>query len=298
MAKSPKPPQPSALNERLIRIEATFDILKWVIPILTTVVVALTVVTFTSVLPEKIQTGIANSESLNRRFGGLDSSLKEIKSDLDKLTEDLRKLNTGDDVAAKLKKFTSRDTGSLKQGLMRANELLDTTKKLRIPLSAENYSEVSRKLVQQYESSNESVKKDVWATLVELANTKTFTDLILYPISESTVSEARSNNRYFEGEIDLSSRSNWQNTIFRNCTITVRNPSGAFSLENSRFIDCTFVFDSDHIANRKLLASFLGAPGATITVPKFTVDQPRYDRASGGVYNTPISDRFSYLGSG
>jgi len=108
-----------------------------------------------------------------------------------------------------------------------------------------------------------------------LAETKTYTDAKLYPVHDSEVVEAKAANNYFEGKIDLSSKTTWKDSLFRNCTITISNPDNLFSLENTRFVDCSFQVEADEGVKKKLVSSFLETTEPTLTVPRFSVGTPK-----------------------
>lgn len=280
MAKTKAGSASSSTADRVTRIEASLETLKWGAPIvigaLITIAVAATVVTFTSVLPEKIEHGISNSGSLNQKFEGVDAKFLEVKASLDRISNDVRQLFTPTSVAGRLKALASLDQKSLREALPTAKALLQTTKDLRLPVQGQDYKEISQAFSKHYATAKEPLKEEVWNILVDLANTRTFTDAKLYPVPDSAVAEAKAAGNYFEGVIDLSSKTTWKDSLFRNCTLTINNSNSLFSLENTRFIDCTFQLKPDKGVSRGLLASFLRSSEPTVNVPKFSVDNPRY----------------------
>ncbi len=269
MAKPKSATSPSA-NERLTKIESTVSTLKWVAPMAVTLLGVVVVLTFTVFLPEKIENSIARSESLKERFASVEKSLEKISTDM-------KLLVTPSSVSDGLKGIASLDEKSLGKALPNAKSLLATTRELRLPVAGRQYKEISQAFATTYHTAKEPLKEQIWDILVDLANTRTFTDAKLFPVQQSKLDEAKATGNYFEGNrVDLSSKSDWTKSIFRNCVITINNPHSLFSLEDTRFMDCTFEVKADDGVNQKLLASLLESQEPTITVPKFIVEKPRY----------------------
>jgi len=164
MAKSKTKSSAPTSDQRLTKLETILGVLKWVGSISVPIVVAAVVLTFTVFLPERIESGISNSGSLNQRFAGVDKRLADITGSLEKVSNDVRQLFTPVSVAERLKSIASLNQKSLGTALPTVKTLLETTKELRLPMSGKQYQEISRAFSSDYESAKGSLKGDLWVS--------------------------------------------------------------------------------------------------------------------------------------
>jgi hypothetical protein len=171
-------------------------------------------------------------------------------------------------LAAALKDSASVDVASLPAALNEIRNLLAVARDMRVPVRGKDYNEISKPLFERYLSSKPPLKGEIWSILIDLASTRTKTDSILHPISEQA-KNAR------DGDVDLSERTVWQNTIFRHGKIKISNPGQDLTLTQVRFVDSEFQA-AENDTDRKLLESVLqtDSPEVTATVVHYKVMPP------------------------
>ena len=239
-------------------------------------------------IPKDIEYGISTSPSLKKNFDAIDTQLAKLDSRLSGFSKTLGSLADPATLSASLKDATSVRKGLLAQTLPRIRNLLRVAKEMRVPLPPNTYKIMSIHLFGHYLSSNQPLRRDVWNTLNECASTRTFTDAALHPLSDAEIEQARSKKKYFEGDIDLSSRPEWKDVVFKDCRIAISKPERGLNLVNVRFVDCEFTSNVENVVSARLFESVLQTVGPELDIPHFKVLRPYFyqkDAAAEGVGN-------------
>jgi outer membrane murein-binding lipoprotein Lpp len=223
------------------------------------------------ILPQKIETVISGSSSLNTKLSAIDEKLKPINEKLTAIQGDTKSVNTRLDliesivfpnltrrtVATVLQKEMSGSAASLSEALPRTRSLLGVVKKEKLALQREDYKALSGHLLAAYSSAQEPLRQELWETIIEAANTRSVADPTRNAQAEAElIRRAKEAGSYFEGVIDLSTKSSWKDAIFQNCKIIISNPDAPILLDGVRFINCDFQ-GGDNGSNRELLTAFL-----------------------------------------
>lgn len=241
---------------------------------------------YTQLLPEKIETGISNSMSLSNNFNGLnkrlevfDGGLKEIRNEIAELRFNIRGLADSKFIAAALKEAVSGDQATLSKRLPDVKRLTRQITSLKIPLPDKDYREISKPLMNHYDTSKPPFQHQLWEALVDLANARSSTDTIVHPLSEAEIADARARGTYIENiDVDLSEKTNWEGIIFKNCEIRISKPENDLTLTKVRFTECSFQLQSENGPMQKLLGAVLENNGPQISKPiaHYWVQPPVY----------------------
>jgi len=203
------PKKSDDVHERLAKVESSAITYQWLftsLGVFTAIVLAVAGFFYKDLIPNQISEGITNSTSLKERFTDVHEQLTSLSGKLDKLQLTVSSTLHPKIIAAAIKDATSGDKASLTKTLPTARNLLTVAREMKVPLREKDYKDISKPLFSYYVSAKEPLKQELWATFIELANTRTSTDAILYPLSEEEIAKARPDN-YFEGaEIDLSTK--------------------------------------------------------------------------------------------
>lgn len=233
-------------------------------------------------LPKEIEYGIYSSLALKDRFGTVDVRLTKIDDKLGEISRTLGLFRNASAVSTAILEATSVPKDQLAKAIPRVRSLFDFAKSSRTPLSASTYKRVSQRLFSHYLASKEPLKQEVWDVLAYAVTTRTSTDLSSAPVSDSEIEQARAVGNFFEGEIDLSQKTEWKNAIFRNAKIIISKPDNELVLDGVRFIDCDFQSIPQNASNQKLVQNLLVAPRPelSVTINSYRVLTPRYTGTS------------------
>jgi hypothetical protein len=234
----------------------------------------------------------AQGNMFNERFGASDQKIQGVDSKVTSLDQRVSSINDKLELVlsivrptvnrrtmtSALKHEASVNNASLREALPNTKNILTVVKNMRVPLRSQDYRDVSQRFFSHYVSAKEPLKNEVWKTLLDLASVRTATDAKAYPVTQSEIEKAKVSKNYFEGEIDLSSRTTWRNAIFKNCKIKISKPDSDLGLVKVRFIDCRFEEIAENERNRKIVTSFLqsSGPEVTVAVPNFRVLKPYF----------------------
>jgi hypothetical protein len=230
-------------------------------------------------LPDKISSSISSSSYLKEKFDANQKSLDKINDRLTKIgVEDLSSLmlplKNPALIFESLKEITSGDPTSLVTTLPEARKLLPILRDSKGKIPERAYQKVSEPLLRKYPRATGSLKQEIWSTFVALATTKSVTDARISPPSESELARARNDGNLIEGgSVDLSQKETWQNTIFKDCKITVSNPKQTLNLSRVRFMDVDFQSTQQNQAGENLVAAMVtnDSPEITKSVVEFKV---------------------------
>lgn len=227
-------------------------------------------------IPKDVEYGIANSQSLKKNFDSIEKHFDKIDSTLGEMTKTLGTLANSATISAGLKDAVSVRGSGLAKTLPTARRLLSVARNLNVQIPSAIYKVVYRRLFDHYQTATPDLKPHVWETILDCANTRTFTDAVSYPLSESDVQQARAANKYFEGEIDLSSKAEWKDAIFNHCKISMSDPKRGLNLVHVRFVECEFDLRSSDIVSARLVETVLQTPKPALDIPRFSVAPPHY----------------------
>jgi hypothetical protein len=272
------PTKTENLQERVAIVEktaVTWQQLFTSVGVIVLIVGGLASLFYKTLLTSQIEQGISKSAYLSKNFAEVEKQFSLINARLDKFVSTSPILNPKI-LTAVLKEAISGDSISLASNLPNVRNMLTIAREKKVPLPDQTYKEISKPLFIKYDSAKQPLRQELWLTFIELANTRTSTDNILHPVSESEIQRAKDANNFFEGNVDLSSRTTWKDTIFRNCTFTITNPGNDLTLTRVRFIDSEFQFVSESSAGRNLFQSLLESDISRVTaiIARFAVDQP------------------------
>jgi hypothetical protein len=273
------------LAQRISKLEAasdggvTWPKLLLAIGAFVTMLAVLTTLYHNVWLPNQVEAVIGKSSYLNNKFLGIDNQFKALGDKLDKQLSTSPMLNPKI-IGAVLKDATSADVVSLTASLSKVRNTLTIAKEQKVPISGHDYLEISRPLFLRYDKAKPTLQRELWLTFVDLANTKVITDGVLHPIPDAEVVRAKNANNFFENrDVDLSSRTAWKDSIFKNCKITISAPEKNLTLTNVRFVEGEFNFAQENSTAVKLFQAVLEQgeqPKITATIVKYTVDPPIY----------------------
>jgi hypothetical protein len=225
-------------------------------------------------IPKDVEYGISNSLSLKKSFDSIETHFAKIDGTLSEISKTLGDLANSGTISAGLKDAVSVRGSLLAKTLPNARRLLSLARNLKVQIPSKTYKTVYRRLFDHYNAATAELKPHVWEALIDCANTRTFTDAVSYPLTDSDIQQSAGN--YFEGEIDLSSRTEWKDAIFRNCKITISAPRRGLNLVHVRFVDCEFDLPPSDIASARLVETVLQTPKPAFDIPHFRVLPPRY----------------------
>jgi hypothetical protein len=228
-----------------------------------------------------MERSISESHSLAKSFENTDRRFKDINITLNEIRSDIKSLADARFLSAALKDATSGDENTLSRRLPDANRLLHQVRSMGVVLSAKEYKDISKPLLNHYSAARPPLKGQLWETLVGFANARSSTDSIAHPLPQSDIDKAQTASKYFEAvEVDLSSASKWEDVIFRACKINISKPENELSLKNVRFVDCDFNSMAENESSRKLLETFLrnDVSEVTETLAHFRVLPPVYKK--------------------
>jgi hypothetical protein len=231
---------------------------------------------YKTLLTSQIETGISTSPYLKTNFESIGKQFEIVNSRLDKIVSASPILNPKI-LSAVLKEATKGDAKSLASALPNVRNILSIAREKRVPLPDQDYKEISNPLFAKYDSAKTPLQHELWLTFIELANTRSSTDTVLHPVTDSEIAQATATGNFFEGKsIDLSSQTNWKDTIFRNCRFTISQPENDLTLTHVRFVDSEFSPMAENKTSLNLFKSFIESDGPTVTanVARFVVDQP------------------------
>jgi hypothetical protein len=233
------------------------------------------------ILPTLIDRSISDSKPLAKRFENTDERFNEINITLNEIRSDIKSLSDARFLSSALKDATSGDERTLTRRLPDANRLLRQVRSMRVSLSAKEYNDISRPLLNHYSSAKPPLKEQLWETLVEVANARSSTDAISHPLAQLDIDSARDAGKYFEAvEVDLSSSPDWEGAIFLACKIRISKPENNLSLKGVRFVQCDFGSMPENESSRKLLGAIVSSTNSEVsgTVAHFGVQTPVYKR--------------------
>lgn len=272
----PRKPKPDDLSERIAIVEKTTITWQQLFLSLGVIIAVITFVTslfYKSLLTNQIETGISNSAYLAKSFSEIEKQVVSVNARLDKIISASPILNTKI-LSAVLKDATSGDSALLISSLPNVRNILTIAREKRVPLPDQDYREISRPLLAKYDTAKPPLKHELWLTLVELANTRTSTDAVLHPITNAEIAQAEAVGNFFEGKnIDLSSRTTWKDTIFRNCKFSISQPGKDLTFAQVRFIDSEFQPIAENKAGLNLFKFLIQSDGPKVSadVVKFKV---------------------------
>lgn len=224
---------------------------------------------YTNILPDKIEGGITNSNSLKERFESINTQLKDIN-------DAIKPLINSQTFAAALTDTTSVDESVLARTLPETKHLLSTVRKNKVPLKAQDYKNISEPLFNHYSASKkQDLKHEIWGILVDLAKTRSATDASIHPVPPNALETAKNSENYYQGSVDLAEKLQLKDTIFDNCNISIGYPGFQLILSNVRFIDCDFQELKESEINRNFLEAVLTSPEPAVNVT--LVNHPHVD---------------------
>jgi hypothetical protein len=244
---------------------------------------------YTDRLPKEIEYGIASSPSLKDKFSGvdnrlnaIDNRLEKIDAKLDEVSRTLALFANTSTISSAILDATSAPPSQLAKSIPRIQSLFEFAKNSRAPLPTTVYARASQNLFKNYAASSGSLKNQLWSLLTLALTTKSSTDVALSPVSDSRIDEAKRGGNLFEGEIDLSQRTEWKDAIFREAKISISKPDTELILDQVRFIDCDFQSLPEHEDNQKLVQTILAStsPEVRVAINSFRVLKPRYEEKS------------------
>jgi hypothetical protein len=231
------------------------------------------------ILPPLIDRGVSDSKSLAKRFENTDERFNEINITLNEIRSDIKSLSDARFLSSALKDATSGDETTLTRRLPDANRLLHQVRSMRVPLSAKEYTDISKPLLSHYSSAKAPLKEQLWETLVGIANARSSTDAIVHPLYQSDIDKAQTAGKYFEAvEVDLSSATQWEGAIFRACKIKISKPENELTLKDVRFVECDFSSMPENESSRMFLSTLLSNGNSEVsgTVAHFGSLPPVY----------------------
>ena len=285
------PTKSDELNDRLATVEETVTTIKTTVGVIEKstvtwkdlflslgviilVVGLVTTIFYKSLLANQIEDGISKSLFLGKSFADIDKQFTLMNARLDKIVSISPILNPKS-LSAFLKAATSGDASSLVSALPNVRNILSIAGEKKVPLPAQDYKEISKPLFARYETAKQPLKRELWLTFIEFANTRASTDTVLFPVTNSEIAQANATGNFFEGKnVDLSSRKTWKDTIFRNCTFTISQPENDLTLTHVRFMDSEFQSVAENKTSLNLFRFFIESDGPAVTadVARFTVN--------------------------
>jgi archaellum component FlaC len=241
----------------------------------------LVTVSYKWVLPQRIETVVSNSKSLNSSFGALideklkptNATLADIKENTNGIRKDLNAVEsavkttvTRKGVVHSLKHHTSGRQSALSGNLSEARDLLTAVEELKVPLERQDFKDLSIRLYSQYVATKEPQQKSEFlATFIAAANAKSVSEPTLHAVPSSVFTRANDARNYFEGTIDLSSQLEWNGAVFNKCTVVISKPEVGVILHDVRFLDCNFDRVTESAAIRDFLSTYLETTRPTVT---------------------------------
>jgi hypothetical protein len=261
------PPENSvSLHERIAVVETTAMVGKLALGGLVAILIGFFSFFYTNVIPDKVEQGISNSTTLNGKFTEVREDVKKLDGRFEQLISTIRPLVSPKILAAALKDSAAAEQASLPSALSEIKNLLAVARDMKVLLRGRDYNEISQQLFRQYAAAP-ALRKEIWLTIIDVANTRTRTDAILHRVSDPELAKAKGTQNYFEGNIDLSSRTTWERTIFKNGKIKISKPYQDLTLTRVRFIDDEFELVAEDQTSRNLLESVLKSDGPEVTAP-------------------------------
>jgi hypothetical protein len=158
---------------------------------------------YKTLLTSQIETGISTSPYLKTNFESIGKQFEIVNSRLDKIVSASPILNPKI-LSAVLKEATKGDAKSLASALPNVRNILSIAREKRVPLPDQDYKEISNPLFAKYDSAKTPLQHELWLTFIELANTRSSTDTVLHPVTDSEIAQATATGNFFEGKsIDL-----------------------------------------------------------------------------------------------
>jgi len=244
------------------------------------------------ILPGRIEHVVTNSDKVKNYFVGivdsrLDEKLKPINQTLASVStidENIRGIRDDLTALTSLVKTTATRKGVTKAihnhsssrrrdyNLKEVRALLTAVQELKIPLERQDFKDLSMNLYLQYLATKEpEKKKELLETFIKAANAKSISEPTLHEIPPAVIAHAKASNNYFEGEVDLSSRSEWKGAVFNHCKIVISKPDVWVVLREVRFLDCSFDSLPDSPAVN-LLSTYLETTRPTLRFLGYRVD--------------------------
>jgi len=258
----------------------------WLLGVMATSAIVVASIFYTLLLPDKMEMGISNSASLSKKFDGVDKqfgelngSLKEIHNEITEMRFSMKGIVDAKFISAALRDTVSGDKSTLSKRLPDVKRLTHLIISQKTLLPNKDYKEISKPLLNHYQSSKPPLKDQLWEALIELANARSSTDAIAHPLSEEDIAAAQARGGYIENvEVDLSQKENWEDVIFKNCKISISKPGNDLILTTVRFIECSFQLQSSNGSMQELLETVLKNPDPQIskTIARFRVLTPIY----------------------
>jgi len=213
-------------------------------------------------------------QDLNKRFEGYDNAVSTIKTDVAAIKSKLEHVSgnnnpflTSGTIAAALKSVALGNPASLLTELPNFRDMLAIVKEKKIAIPDKDYKQISDPLLSRLEKADPNLKQELWSTYKALATTKNSTYTVFHRVPPAELAKAKAvKGGYRENEtIDLSKNSQWKDTIFKNCKITIGDPYQTVTLKDVRFIEVDFESLPQNVASQTLLASVLKSTGPTIS---------------------------------
>jgi archaellum component FlaC len=226
------------------------------------------------VLPNRIEQVVAASTAVGTRFDEklrpINESLQANNDKLKSLDESVNRLDrafkhafTRKRVLPDIRRQVSAPKKALNKTLPEARELFTVVREMEVPLTKQDYKALSQLLLDRYATADEEQKGQIVATLAEAAKARSATEN--QSLDPATIATAKRADNYYEGTIDLSTRSSWKDAVFANCTIIMSKPENPIVLDGVRFMNCDFQGDFKESAHRELLTAILQSPQPTVS---------------------------------
>lgn len=248
-------------------------------------------------LPQRIENVVVKSDRLNTHFAKLintslderfrlnnDTLKKTIEENTNTIMTELKALRsvTGTTVTRKRvrQKFdhvlAAKKTSN--ENLEEIQQMLTAVEILKTPMERQDFQALSLRLYRQYEKEKSPERKSkLLATFIKAANAKSVAEPTLHhDVTAPLIERAKRQGNYFEGTVDLSSRTKWEGAVFQNCKIVISKPQVGVVLKNVRFLECNFDELTESPPIRDFLSTYLETTRSTVSFPGYKVQILRY----------------------
>jgi len=229
---------------------------------------------------------------INKKFEGYDSGLSAVQADVKSIRENLDKLtasnNTNNNqvitagiLSTVLKGIAAAsDPVYLMSELPAVRSMFVIAKEKKIAIPDKEYKNVAIKLSDRLPKASQELKDQITLTIISLGSAKSSTYLSFHKLSDEDIEKAKAEKDGFweNTTVDLTGKDKWQNTIFKNCKITMNDTSKTVVLTNVKFVEVDF----ESVPQSPLAVNLMTAVLKTTDAGTTEVIEPYYVTVNSG----------------